>query len=69
MSSETLLVPLVIVVIFAALALFAVVFHARSGAEDSAVGPSPGPAPEDDSETWYFLKFEPGDSSSDLSHP
>ena len=69
MSAETLLVPLVIVVIFAALALFAVVFDSRSGAEDSAVAPPPDPRAADESETWYFLKFEPGEGSSDLSRP
>ncbi len=69
MSAETLLVPLVIVVIFAALALFAVVLHSKSGAEDPAVGPPADSSPADESETWYFLKFEPRESSSDLSHP
>ena len=69
MSAETLLVPLVIVVIFAALALVAVVFDSRSGAEESAVGPPQDPRPADESETWYFLRFEPGDASSDLSRP
>lgn len=69
MSAETLLVPLVVVVIFAALALFAVVFQSKSGAEDPAVDPPPGRSPADESETWYFFRFEPGESSSDLSRP
>jgi len=69
MSAETLLVPLVIVVIFAALALFAVVFQSKSGGEDPAVGSPADPPAADGSETWYFLRFEPGESSSDLSHP
>ena len=69
MSAETLLLPLVVVVIFAALALFAVVFQSKSGTENPAAGSPADASPAEESETWYFLKFEPGDSSSDLSHP
>ena len=69
MSAETLLVPLVVVVIFAALALFAVVFHSKSGPENPVAGSPADASPAEESETWYFLRFEPGEASSDLSHP
>jgi flagellar basal body-associated protein FliL len=69
MSAETLLVPLVIVVIFAALALFAVVFQSKSSPEDPAAESPADASPAEESETWYFLRFEPGEASSDLSRP
>ncbi len=67
MSAENLLVPLVIVVIFVALSLFALVFFANTGPEDSPAVSPVEPTPADESDTWYFRRFEPEESASDLS--
>lgn len=67
MSVENLLVPLVIVVIFAALSLFARMFFSKTGSEDPPAASPVEPSPADDSDTWYFLRFEPEEPASDLS--
>jgi asparagine N-glycosylation enzyme membrane subunit Stt3 len=61
MSLENLLAALFVVVILVASVLFALSFFSRSEPEDAAAdSPAERPTAEE-SDTWYFLKFEPGE--------
>jgi hypothetical protein len=64
---DPLLVPIIVGLALLAVVLIAWAFLSRSA--PAAADSGPGEPATDDGDSWYFLKFEPGNPPADLSHP
>jgi hypothetical protein len=69
MSPEELLVPIIIVSTLVAILVFVMFFLTSKKQGDPAVTAVPDESAPDESDSWYFVRFEPTVALRDLSHP